>query len=178
MSAIVTILNAEKEKSIQMNLDPEETINEIIQKCEDYWLIGYGSKSQDRKEEYSLLKGDMVLNPEKTVISCDIQDGDVLKFVKGFSIETPVQEDESRDVKQKIERDESVMRAKRWLEDNIGVESRNLRIVDEKNWSDEEKDQELVIIFKEGEKGDHFTVKLKDGWVKKYIPVKTSVEKV
>ncbi|MEF8874605.1 MAG: hypothetical protein V5A88_08055 [Candidatus Thermoplasmatota archaeon] len=182
MTAIVTILNAEKEESIQMNLDAEERIEEIIQKCEDFWCpaggtdFGYGGQDeqgedQEVYQDHVLLKGDAVLDSEKTVISYNIQDGDVLKFVKRSVLKSSAGGTKSpRD--RSLGRDESIERAQRWLNENIGVEGTDLELVSEK-----EDDGCLTLVFKETGDNEYFTVRLEGGVVSEYLPVRAETER-
>jgi len=172
MTAIVTILHAEKEKSIQMNLDPEERVEEIIQKCEDFWCVGGGEnfgsgfqkEDQDVYQEHVLLRGNVVLDPEETVISTNIQDGDVLKFVEKSVVSST--ERKSRGERH-LGKDESVRRGKRWLSENIGVEENEVELV-----SEEEENGCLTLVFKESRDDGYFTVRLEDGVVSEYLPVR------
>ncbi|MFP3872723.1 MAG: hypothetical protein ACOCTR_04905 [Candidatus Natronoplasma sp.] len=173
MSAIVTILYAEKEKSIQMNLNPGETIEEIIHKCEDYWLLDRNPGGQN---EHVLLRGNETLAPEETVISSDIQDGDVLKFMRRSEY-IPPPPPESEDGAVKLRKRELTERARDWLEQNIGLDPEKMELVGGDR-AGGERCRELTLVFKEAEGEDYFTVQLKDGKVVKYIPTKMEMDSV
>lgn len=166
MVAIVTILNPDKEESIHMTLDPEETFKEIKEKCEDYWLLDDNPK----KGEYILVKGNRILNPEESVISFGIQDGDVLKFVRSseFNSKEQVEKDEEE---LKLDKTKLIKAGEEWLKKNIGLKPEKLEVVD-KDDPENERYRELTLVFKKTDTDEFFTLEIKDGKVKNYMPVR------
>ncbi len=158
MSAIITILRSNMDESIQMYVDPEEKIEKIIDRCIGYWGIN------GTTEEYTLIKNDVELNPDKTVISSEIQDGNVVRFCR----------EENRDDEQvydgKVSDVDHEDIAMDWLEKNIGFGPEDIDPVKKID-----KGGEKQLLFKDAEKKQYYTLVLQNGSVKTYIPAISDV---
>lgn len=156
MSAIITILRSETEESIQMYIEPEEKVENIIDRCLGYWQI------EDESDRYTLRKSNTEIVSEKTVISSNIQEGDVLRLSKKISDKELEKTDvEGEDVEEK----DAIDLAERWLHTNIGIEYDNLDLI---GYSKEEEGFRLV--FKNSGLEEHYTVGIEGGDVTNYIP--------
>ncbi len=155
MSAIITILRSETEESIQMYIDPEEKVENIIDRCLGYWQI------EDESDRYALCKSNTEIVSEKTVISSNIQEGDVLRLSKKISDKELEKTNVEGDVKEK----DAIDLAERWLHTNIGIEYDNLDLI---GYSKEEDGFRLV--FKNSSLDEHYTVGIEGGHVTNYIP--------
>lgn len=156
MSAIITIIMYETGKSIQMSVGPEEHIEKIIERCTAYW------KLEGEIDDYILVKNDTELQKDKTVISSEIQEGDVIRFYKKENRDTEERADGLKEV-ESSENDEIL--AERWLKQNIGVVTGNIDLVQGKNTETAKQ-----LLFKNLERNQHYSLVIENGSVKTYLP--------
>ncbi len=156
MSATITVLRDGTEDSVEMYVNPEEKISEIIERCESYWQI------EEDGNEYVLMKRNAKLSSDKTVITSELQDNDVVKIrEKSKTKETDVGKKESVDLKP----EEILSMAEKWLNNNIGVDPDNLELVEK------QREQSVTNLqFRNIECGKKYTVEIEGGKVKTYIP--------
>lgn len=156
MSATITVLRAGTEDSVEMYVNPEERVGEIIERCQSYWQL------DGADGEYLLLKRNDQLSSEKTVISSEIHDNDVVKFIEKSMIE---ESDKAGKEKVDLNPEEILSLAERWLSDNIGVNSDNLELVKKQT-----KQNLTNLQFRNTECDEEYTVEIEGGKVKIYIP--------
>lgn len=165
MSATITILYNEKEESIQMEVQPDENLEDILERCMDYWML------RKDKERYVFLKRNDELDGDETVISAGIEKGDVLSL------------DEKRDLRGATEKKSKtppldnadinpVTAAKNWLEKNIGLEPPRLTLVTE-----EDRGESVNLVFRITGKEKYLTVQVKNGEIRDYIPRESTLKK-
>jgi len=154
MSATINVFCPEIDDSIEIYVEPEEKIEEIIERCRTYWQL------EGDQEEYALMRNNNKLSSGKSVISSDLQDNDVVKLwkeeeLKKEEIEEPVN----------LKPEEILSLAERWLKDNIGVKSEELELV-------EKQDGQIGtnLQFKNTELDEQYTVLVKGNKVERYIP--------
>lgn len=156
MSATINVLCPQNEDSIEMYVDPEERIEEVEERCQSYWQL------EDESDEYVLIRGDTELASGKTVISSDLQDGDVVRYLKKEKLE---KKDNGKKESLKLKPKEILSLAQKWLKDNIGVESDNLELVER-----ESRQSGTNLQFKNTDREEHYTVVVEGKKVKTYIP--------
>ncbi|MFP4001219.1 MAG: hypothetical protein ACLFSM_09160 [Thermoplasmata archaeon] len=153
MSAIVTIIREGTSESIQVYVDPNEKIKDVIDRCKDYWRL------EGTTEDYVLIKNNMKLSRQKTVISSDLKEGDVLRFTgKGSSTSREETEEQRRE-------DDPVAVSKEWLSENLGLETDELETIEKR-----ESESSLKMVFKDVDRDQHYTIITKNSVVKTYIP--------
>ncbi len=154
MAAIVTILREGSSDSIQMYVDPDEKVEKIIDNCKEYWRL------EGDLEDYVLIRRNTRIPHKKTVISSNLQEGDVVRFCERDKCQTP---------KKKLEKDfevkDPVFSAENWLKENVGLNLDNLDIIDR-----EVKGDSTKILFKNLNRDEHYTVIVQGGDVETYIP--------
>lgn len=154
MSAPITILNDQKGESIQMSVEPDERLENILERCMKYWLI------EGDKDRFVFLRRNDQIDINETVISAGIERGDVLKLVDKSSRRESETEEDPEEMKE-----DAVNLAERWLESNIGIDPHELEYVKE------ERDAESAnMIFQLRGKDGRLTVQVKNGKVSNYIP--------
>ncbi len=153
MAATINVLCPQTEDSIEMYVDPEETVEDIKERCQGYWQV------DGENGDYVLMRSNTELSSSKTVISSDLQDGDVVKYLK--KEKTDNGKKECVDLKP----EEILSLAERWLEENIGVESDNLKLVER-----ESGQNNTNLELKNTDLGEHYTVVVEGKKVKTYIP--------
>lgn len=156
MSATITVLRAGTEDSIEMYVEPEEKIKEVIERCQGYWQL------EGDRGEYLLMKRNSKLISEKTVISSDLQDNDVVKFRKKSTIK---ENDSEKNECEDLTPDEILSLAERWLQNNIGVKSGNLELLEKQR-----RQSSSHLQFKNTESDEHYTILIKGRKVRTYIP--------
>ncbi|MFW6048141.1 MAG: hypothetical protein ACOC87_02455 [Candidatus Natronoplasma sp.] len=154
MAAIVTILREGSSDSIQMYVDPDEKVEQIIDNCKDYWRL------EGDLEDYVLIRKNTRIPHKKTVISSNLQEGDVVRFCERDKCQTP---------KERVEKDsevkDPVFSAEKWLKENVGLNMDNVDIIDR-----EVKGNSTKILFKNLVRDEHYTVVVQSGDVETYIP--------
>lgn len=153
MSAIVTILREGTSESIQVYVDPKEKIEDIINRCKEYWSL------EGSLDDYVLIRNNVELSREKTVISSDIKEGDVIRFCERG--ETPTSEKREKTAEKK----DPVSSAKQWLQENLGLTQDNLEMIERSDG-----DNSTKLGFKNLDRDEHYTVIIQSGDVKTYIP--------
>lgn len=153
MSAIVTILREGTSESIQVYVDPNEKIEDVINRCKDYWRLEGGL------EDYVLIRNNMNLPRNKTVISSDIKEGDVLRFTDKDNSQSSEKKKEGGKKKDPISSSED------WLNENLGLKKDNLEMIERS-----EENSSVKIIFKNLDRDEHYTIITQNGDVKTYIP--------
>lgn len=73
MATRVKIKNAETGASVDMDLEMDNTIEEIIESAASYWELQAGA--------YVLRKGKTVLRGQATIIDASVRGGDVLELI-------------------------------------------------------------------------------------------------
>ena len=156
MSATITVICPEIEDSIEIYVDPEEKIEDIIERCQEYWQL------EEEDSDHALMKRKNKLVSDKTVISSDLQDNDVVKLRKEKTVK------ETDKIKEKnidLNPEEILSLAERWLDNNIGVNSEQLKLLERQSGDDSTN-----LLFKNTELDERYTVVVKGGKIKTYIP--------
>lgn len=153
MSAIVTILREGTSESIQVYVDPNEKIKDVIERCKDYWRL------EGTTEDYVLIKNNMKLSRQKTVISSDLKEGDVLRFTEKGS--SPSREE----IEEQGMEDDPVSNSKEWLSKNLGLETDELETIERTK-----EEGSVKMVFKNTDRDEHYTIITKNSAVKTYIP--------
>ncbi len=157
MSAIVTILRPETEENIQMYIEPEEKVEDIIDRCMGYWQIDGDT------DRFALSKGNTDLISDKTVFSSEIQEGDVLRFCeKGTTESSAGEKSESKVLKNA----DAIELAETWLQRNIGLDSEDMRLME----SSKVEEESFKLLFQNTELDEHYTVFIEGRSVVNYIP--------
>lgn len=156
MSATINVLCPQVEESIEMYVDPEETIEEVKERCHGYWQMDGDS------DEYVLMSNKTELTSRKTVISSDLEDGDVVKILKKKKSE---EQDKRRKESVDLKSEETLSLGERWLEDNIGVETDNLELVERESGKNN-----TTLQFKNTDRDEQYTIVVEGKKVKTYIP--------
>lgn len=157
MSAIITVLKPEGGDSVQMYVNAEEKVEEVIERCIAYWQI------EGDVEDYDLVHNDARLISSKTVISSDIQGGEVLRLCERKEDVDEAGKDLSDE--ESSEKDVVVL-AKEWLEKNIGLDTSKIELI-----SRDKMESGTHLLFENIEaEEEYYTVIVEQGQVKKYIP--------
>jgi len=162
MTAIVTIVLESDNDDIKMNLDPDDYIKAILERCLDYWLI------EDNFDSYRLVKGDEILRNEEKVISSGITKNDVLKLMTIEEIKSNFSEESKSEKKRKMTVSQQIEKSKNWLKKNIGIDKENIELFN-KSFDDGFS----VYTFSSKIKQDaYLTVKMDGAEVIEYMPSK------
>ena len=157
MSAIITVLKPEGGDSVQMYVKAEEKVEEVIERCIAYWQI------EGDVEDYELVHNDARLKSSKTVISSDIQGGEVLRLCEKEEDVDEAGNDHSDE--EPAEKDFVVI-GKEWLEKNIGLDTSKIELI-----SRDKMESGTHLLFENIEsEEEYYTVIVEQGQVKKYIP--------
>lgn len=73
MTTRIKVKNAETGSSVEMDLEPHNTVEEIIESAASYWEVSPGA--------YVLRKGKSVLRGQATIMDAQIYEGDVLELI-------------------------------------------------------------------------------------------------
>ncbi len=154
MSATITVLRPGTEDSIEMYVSPEERIKDIIERCQSYWQL------EGPSDKYGLMRNNAELLSHETVISSDLKDNDVVRFLEKGALE----ESEKSEV-DSLKPEEILSLAEKWLKDNIGVKRDKLELLGK-----QERENETSLQFRNNESDEHYTILVKGKKVKTYIP--------
>ncbi len=69
----ITVKNAETGSSVEMELEAENTVEEIIESAASYWEVSPGA--------YVLRRGKAVLRGQSTIVDAEIREGDVVELI-------------------------------------------------------------------------------------------------
>ncbi len=157
MPAIITILKQNSSESIQMHIKPNELIKNILERCTSYWCI-------EEKGDHVLMHGNTILDNDKLVIDSELQEGDVVRLCQK---DKEKEQDESVPVDYRKEKD-PVEVAKRWLANNIGLEDKDITLINRVD-----SDDGVELLFKNNNLEEHYTLRVSHNRVKKYVPALT-----
>ena len=158
MSAIVTVLRETTSENIQVYVDPKERIEDIISRCKDYWRL------EGSLDDYVLIRNNMKLPKDKTVISSDIREGDVIRFCRKDRDDEQKSRTKKSETNTETDKD-PVTSSKDWLRQNLGLDVEDLKAVKKLEEEDSTK-----IVFKNQSIDQNYTVTTKNGEVQTYIP--------
>lgn len=156
MPAVVTIILESDKEDIRMNLDPDDYLEDVLERCLDYWLI------DEDKDNFRFVKGEEVLKNENKVIDSEIQKNDVLKLMNIKKIDRNLS-DAGEVIDNRLDLNQQIENSKNWLSRNIGISKEKIQLVDKKSGKNHNH-----FLFRV--KDEYFTMKTNGREVTKYIP--------